>query len=187
MKVSRRVLLKDGGLLLFGMGVAGLSPLFPKNVSGSTALKPEVRKMSDATDLRGFSILNTIFASFSNEEFRPKLESLASELQCRIYWSEDPPDIVAVPWFVAVVDRNVLGSDAWTIYEEYCKEIGEKEWCFLIDNEPPSCFAFKQIRIEEPEIQDSLIEMICNFHPRAVRKYKVDFSLKEGLTQSEAE
>lgn len=129
--------------------------------------------------MREFSRLNTIFASFSDEGFRRKLEALASQLQCRIYWSEDSPDIVAVPWFVAVVDRKVLSTDAWTLYEEYCKEIGEKEWCFLIDNGPPSYFAFKQMQIEAPEIQDSLIEMIRNLHPQAMHKYKVNLSFKD--------
>jgi hypothetical protein len=122
--------------------------------------------------MRGFSWFNTIFASFSNEGFRRKLEYLASQLQCQIYWSKYPPDIVAVPWFVAVVDRNVLGAEAWTLYEKYCKEIGEKEWCILIDSGPPSYFAFEQIKIKAPEDQDSLIEMIRH-------KYKVDFGLTE--------
>lgn len=124
--------------------------------------------------MREFSRLNTIFASFSDEGFRRKLEALASQLRCQIYWSEDPPDIVAVPWFVALADRSVLGDDAWALYEEYRKEIGEIEWCFLIDNGPPSCFAFKQMQIEVPEIQDSLIGMIRNLHPQAIDRYKVD-------------
>jgi len=35
------------------------------------------------------------------------------------------PDIIAIPFFVIVVDRNYIGKSAWEDYCGYCNDCGD--------------------------------------------------------------
>lgn len=43
---------------------------------------------------------------------------------------ERTPDLIAVPYFIGVVDRKVLGDEAWQLYLDYLDDIfsGEPEF-----------------------------------------------------------
>lgn len=114
--------------------------------------------------MRILSHTNTIFAACSQEGLRRKLELLAVELDCHVFWAEDPPDIIAVPWFVAVVDRRVLGDDSWSLYEQYCAEISEREPCILIDDGPPSSLALQQVPVLTDSSEEELLKVIRTLH-----------------------
>ncbi|MCC7264227.1 MAG: hypothetical protein IT369_17085 [Candidatus Latescibacteria bacterium] len=119
--------------------------------------------MNEST-MQGYSNTNTIFAAFSQEGFRRKLEQLALELDCRVYWAEYPADLIAIPWFVAIVDRRVLGDHSWCLYEQYRAEIGEPELCILIDDGPPSSLALQQVPFLADSSEEELMKVVRAAH-----------------------
>ena len=127
--------------------------------------------------MQGYSRANTIFASFEHRPLRKRLEMAAHDLGCAVYWSEHPPDIAAIPWFVAIVDRAILGSDAWSIYEQYHAEIEDQEACILIDNGPESTTALRQAPIESNDNLNEIINTIASLHEIALSEMKTRNSL----------
>jgi hypothetical protein len=82
-----------------------------------------------------YSTSTTIFAQFDNQELKIQLEKCATEMHCKIFWGEtSSPDIVAVPYFISIIDRNIVGIEAWKIYLEYKKEVKDDTPCIIIDN-----------------------------------------------------
>ncbi|MCK4390615.1 MAG: hypothetical protein KAV83_10325 [Desulfobacterales bacterium] len=63
----------------------------------------------------------TIFAKFDNQELKAELEKWANDNRCEIYWGSYEPDIVGIPYFVSIIDRNVLGLEAWELYLAFQK------------------------------------------------------------------
>ena len=76
----------------------------------------------------------TIFTVFDNQELKSGLEKWAGGHGCQITIGERTPDIVAIPFFACVIDRTVLGKEAWDLYLEYRK---------VHDTDPSSVPLFK--------------------------------------------
>jgi len=82
----------------------------------------------------------TIFAVFNNPELMAEIECWAGENGSQITIGESPPDIVAIPFFACVIDRRVLGQNAWDLYLEYMKKEDESisptfnPCCIIVDN-----------------------------------------------------
>lgn len=74
---------------------------------------------------------NCIFANFENDELRNALEECAESIDCNIFWRECTPDIIAVPYFIGIVDRKVLGDDAWQLYLDYLEGVFSEEPEFI--------------------------------------------------------
>ena len=74
----------------------------------------------------------TIFAQFENQNLKNQLEKCAKDIKCEIIWGEtNSSDITGEPFFVSVIDRNIVGKEAW---EEYL--VVPEKVCFrLQDNE----------------------------------------------------
>ncbi len=102
----------------------------------------------------------TIFACFDNEGLRKRLEDLANELDCDIVWSEHDPDIIAVPYFVALVDRGKLGAKAWAYFKEFCEEVGEKQPVILLDDLEPSKYCIFQCVPDRRENERRLLDEV---------------------------
>jgi hypothetical protein len=64
-----------------------------------------------------------IFAKFDNDALATALERCAKRIGCVVFWGEDPPDIIAIPYFVGVIDRRSQGEGAWQSYLEYLEEV----------------------------------------------------------------
>ncbi|MBC8180425.1 hypothetical protein H8E88_04805 [candidate division KSB1 bacterium] len=92
---------------------------------------------------------NTVFAQFNNPELKSALQKWANENSCFISWGNDPPDIIAFPFFVSIIDRNLLGSEGWEHYLEFIErvndgqpiisddeniEIKDDSICIIVDN-----------------------------------------------------
>ena len=61
-----------------------------------------------------FAIENTLFCQFENNELKIILEDWAAQNRINIYYGKpSSPDIIAVPFFAAVVDKRVVGSEIW--------------------------------------------------------------------------
>ena len=53
----------------------------------------------------------------------------------KIFFPEpDSPDIIAIPFFTMIVDRNYIGKSAWEDYCEYCRESEENSPIIIIDS-----------------------------------------------------
>ena len=67
----------------------------------------------------------TIFTIFDNEELKSALKKWARDNGCQITIGENIPDIVAIPFFACVIDRKVIGKEAWELYLEYRQVDGD--------------------------------------------------------------
>ena len=82
-----------------------------------------------------FAIENTLFCQFENNELKIILEDWAAQNRINIYYGKpSSPDIIAVPFFAAVVDKRVIGSEIWDEYLAYCKETDESKPTILLSD-----------------------------------------------------
>ncbi|MEK7699517.1 MAG: hypothetical protein AAB332_03855 [Planctomycetota bacterium] len=82
-----------------------------------------------------FAIENTLFCQFENNELKIILEDWAAQNRINIYYGKpSSPDIIAVPFFAAVVDKRVVGSEIWEEYLIYCKETDESKPTILLND-----------------------------------------------------
>lgn len=82
-----------------------------------------------------------IFAQFDNQELKSKLETWARNRNCRIWWGEpNSPDIIAVGYFVSIIDRDIVGRESYESYLAYTSEanagdeICDETVCVIVDN-----------------------------------------------------
>jgi len=77
----------------------------------------------------------TSFCQFDNKDLLAVIEKHAAELGCKVYHGEPgSPDILAIPYFVAIVDRNIVGEETWDCYSDYCNEVNNKIPCIIVDD-----------------------------------------------------
>ena len=83
----------------------------------------------------------TVFAVFDNKKLKSELEKWVIENDCKFCWGVPrTPDIIAIPYFVSVIDRNVLGEEAWEMYlenwdnDEDNPEYWQTEACIIVDD-----------------------------------------------------
>ena len=131
---NRREFLKNISLLSIGLGIdAPLSTL-----SGIEADNKDLYQPPQLTSLDGLDWRNTIFCQFDKlklARLSNELEKLAKGIGCKIFYGEpSSPDIIAVPHFIEIVDRNNLGKDGWKDYLIFCKETADDIPCLIIDS-----------------------------------------------------
>ncbi len=83
----------------------------------------------------------TVFAVFNNKKLKSELEKWVIENDCELCWGVPrTPDIIAIPYFVSVIDRNVLGEESWEMYlgvwdnDEDDPEYWMTEVCIIVDD-----------------------------------------------------
>ena len=81
----------------------------------------------------------TIFTVLDHPELQTALEEWAGNHGCQITAGESPSDIAAIPYFIAVIDRTILGKEAWEFYLEFRADTFQdqddqpSEVCILVD------------------------------------------------------
>src|SRR4030042_2912663 len=60
-----------------------------------------------------------ILARFNNDALAAALEKCAESIGGSVFWAEDPPDIIAAPFFIGIIDRTLLGEKGWQSYLDY--------------------------------------------------------------------
>lgn len=82
-----------------------------------------------------FAAESTLFCQFENNELKTILEDWAAQNGINIYYGKPlSPDIIAVPFFAAVVDKEVMGSEIWDEHLTYCKETDESKPTILLND-----------------------------------------------------
>lgn len=109
----------------------------------------------------------TIFTIFENPKLKKELKRFAINNSLKIFLGEPSmPDIIAMPYFLSIVDRNILGINTWNDFLEYNEEaepIGE--YYILIDDREdlnmPKHGDCYQISIDK---EDSIAEVMKRCH-----------------------
>jgi len=119
---GRRKFLK--GVLAGGMAL-GLSP----------AVKAEAKADPSPGIPRGYARQSTIFCQIGNPQLLSDINLLAQKLKCDI-WLGEPfsPDILAVPYFVAIIDRNTLYPAQWEEHLQLRLELNDTTPFILVDD-----------------------------------------------------
>lgn len=147
---------------LFGLSLtAGL----PVSIASCVSVEA-VRKAEVSTNPMG---KRTILCQIDNPRLERDLKECAIILNCRIN-SEVPeaPDLIFIPHFVSVVDRNLLGADLWNVYVDCCNEDLINAPCILVDDllhwPLPQKNSILQVSQNNEESGIIIKEHIKNFH-----------------------
>jgi len=91
--------------------------------------------------------MRTIFVLCENEDLKKTVEECAEKLDSTVcYGKPASPDIIALPHFVSIVDRTMVGAEYWDNYLKYCSDTP----CIIIDNS--DAFAWpKNERVKDKE------------------------------------
>ncbi len=82
-----------------------------------------------------FAWQTTIFCQFGDPGLLSDVGAYARRIGCDIYHGEPfSPDIFAIPYFVAIVDRSTLTSESWAEYLEFREEVEDTTPCILVDS-----------------------------------------------------
>lgn len=126
---SRREFLKT---TIAATGIS-LSTLVPLSVTAMTEVSRREKPVGPTRS--GITWRRNIFCQFEHEELKAAIEKCAFETDCTIFYGTYPdPDIHAIPAFVMIVDRNVVGHDLWRENVEFCDSCGDDIPCFIVDN-----------------------------------------------------
>lgn len=116
-----------------------------KKCSEGSVAEEKIDVIADQSNNR----CNIIFCEFNNPKLRSAIEQCASEMGCRI---EDgrpgDPDILAFPYFISIVDRNIVGKDTWESYLAYRTEVDEIIPGIEVMEVPP-CIVIDKIKHKE--------------------------------------
>jgi hypothetical protein len=83
---------------------------------------------------KGFARKTTIFAQCGNPEMLAALSWEANHLGCDIYHGQPfSPDIIAVPYFVALINRKTIEAGRWADFLEFRKEVGDTTPLIIVD------------------------------------------------------
>jgi len=110
----------------------------------------------------------TIFTVFNDHNLKNKLKKFAQENSYKIFLGEPfSPDIIVMPYFLSIVDRNILGIDSWNNYLKYNEEAEvNDEYCVIIDDRKdlklPKFGEFVQISIVTNESVTDVINTCKN-------------------------
>lgn len=72
---------------------------------------------------RPYAWMKNIFCCFEDDRLKQAVEQWADENGCTLTWAKESLDIITTPYFVAIVDRGVLGEKPWQVYLEFVKDV----------------------------------------------------------------
>lgn len=79
--------------------------------------------------------LQTIFCQFNDDKFYKEILDYAVSIDCSIAMGEkQSDDIVAIPAFVLIVDRNAVGRKHWDFYLEFIMDVKDDIPCVVLDD-----------------------------------------------------
>jgi|GEM_PF-2640806 len=82
-----------------------------------------------------FAAENTLFCQFENNRLKAILEDWAAQNRISIYYGKPlSPDIIAVPFFAAIVDKQITGSEIWVDYLTYCEDTDTVKPTIFLDD-----------------------------------------------------
>jgi hypothetical protein len=105
----------------------------------------------------------TVFTIFENRFLKTALEKFAKENNLKIFLGEpSTPDIYVMPFFLSIVDRNILGTDVWNDYLKYDEEVEEYgDYLIIIDDRNDLTMPKYQDSYHLPiSAEDSILDII---------------------------
>ncbi len=83
-----------------------------------------------------YSWLNTVFIQVADYDLVAKIGEKVQELNCDLeIGRKDFPDLMAVPFFIGIVDRRLVGSKMWEETLDFRKEYGGHKPLIVVDIE----------------------------------------------------
>ena len=119
--------------------------------------------------------LESIFIQIDDPQLSTTLLSSVQEISCSLI-DGDGLDILAIPFFVSVVDRTIVGRNEWNDYLNYRIEFGDKTPCIVIDNiGQPDTIRHKNIHYAN---EQSSIITIIHKEKRRLSRFEFYYSNK---------
>jgi cell division GTPase FtsZ len=78
---------------------------------------------------------NNIFYQVENKNLKLELERLSRERNWTLReGGAFTPDLVAIPYFISIVDRSLIGEECWNVFLEFCRESRDDTPLIIVDN-----------------------------------------------------
>ena len=109
-----------------------------------------------------YSWLNTVFIQVADYGLVAKIGEKAQELNCDLeIGRKDFPDLMAVPFFIGIVDRSLVGSKMWEETLDFRKEYGGHKPLIVVDIENGGD-TVKTKNVVYTDSHDQILDIIIN-------------------------
>lgn len=114
------------------LAAAAVLPLLPHSAAEARAVRqPSEQQQPEERP----HWTNTIFLQSEDAAVLSALRQYLDETGCYVREGErNSPDIIATPYFAAVVDRDLVGIGNWESYREYRREVNDRTLCIVVDD-----------------------------------------------------
>jgi hypothetical protein len=157
----------------FLRGFIGAGVLLGMNPESILAGEKENR-IKASGEFKELAWMKTIFCCFDNPALAMRIGECAEELNCDVFWGDpDSPDIIAIPYFIAVIDRGLMSVGWYIRYIQYRKETDDKTPLILVDTHHG---LDDLLRLDEflhlPKIKEIKNKLVLQFDP--VDQYAIE-------------
>jgi hypothetical protein len=109
-----------------------------------------------------YSWLNTVFIQVADYDLVAKIGEKVQELNCDLeIGRKDFPDLMAVPFFIGIVDRRLVGSKMWEETLGFRKEYGGHKPLIVVDIEN-GVDTIKTKNVVYTDSHDQILNIITN-------------------------
>ena len=109
-----------------------------------------------------YSWLNTVFIQVADYDLVAKIGEKVQELNCDLeIGRKDFPDLMAVPFFIGIVDRRLVGSKMWEETLDFRKEYGGHKPLIVVDIENGGD-TVKTKNVVYTDSHDQILDIITN-------------------------
>jgi len=111
----------------------------------------EKREIEDVSAFKEKAWMKTIFCCFENPALAMKIGESAEQLKCDVFWGDpNSPDIIAIPYFIAIVERGPFSVRQLMEYWEFCRETDDGTPLIIVD-------AFHNFNSLLPKLKNKLV------------------------------
>ena len=109
-----------------------------------------------------YSWLNTVFIQVADYDLVAKIGEKVQELNCDLEIGRKGfPDLMAVPFFIGIVDRRLVGSKMWEETLDFRKEYGGHKHLIIVDIEN-GVDTVKTKNVVYTDSHDQILDIITN-------------------------
>lgn len=115
------------------LGSAAAAPMLLSGADGMTLATKRSDRDQPTGERKHWT--NTIFRQVGDPDLVAALDTYALDAHCFVYdGAESSADIIAMPYFAAVIDRRLVGKGTWESYLAYREEIHDMSLCIVVDS-----------------------------------------------------
>ena len=126
--------------------------------------------------ITGYAQTRTVLACLKENDFLSELRSFTRRQNWDLCLLSNPTDLKAIPRFVSIIDRKILGPEYWKEFEKYSEEYrDDTEYYIIVDGEGQTKLASSYLKVETEDGRSKIISELKKAHRknsnRRLREY----------------